>query len=83
VEEIVSTIWQLLLRQIDLSSWLGPIANQSQTTSENVQQICEILTADLRREVLDRTDDREVSGAYIRREINPPNYHYEDDEDIV
>jgi hypothetical protein len=76
-------LFQLLLRQIDLSSWLGPIADQSQATSENVQQIREILTADLRREILDQTDVREVSGAMIRRDINPPNYRYEEDEDIV
>jgi hypothetical protein len=76
-------LFQLLLRQIDLSSWLGPITNQSQATSENVQQIREMLTADLRREILDPTDRREVSGEFIRRNINPPNYHYESDEDIV
>jgi hypothetical protein len=42
-----------------------------------------MLTADLRREILDPTDRREVSGEFIRREINPPNYQYESDEDIV
>jgi hypothetical protein len=77
-------LFQLLLRQFNLSSWLGPITNQSQATSENVQQIREMLTADLRREILDPTDRREVSGEFIRRNINPPpNYHYESDEDIV
>ncbi len=74
----------MLLRQIDLSSWLGPISVQTQATSENVQLIREMLTADLGREILDPTDRRDFSADFIRENFNPPpNYHFESDEDIV